>query len=52
MPPVQRYQRERPGELVHVDTKKLAAIRDGGGWRVHGRGAANGMGRYTGIGYR
>ena len=37
--PVVRYQRERPGELVHVDVKKLAAIPDGGGWRTHGRGA-------------
>ena len=27
--PVQRYQRERPGELIHVDVKKLAAIPDG-----------------------
>jgi transposase InsO family protein len=25
-PPVVRYERERPGELVHVDTKKLARI--------------------------
>ena len=48
----QRYQRERPGELVHVDVKKLAAIRDGGGWRAHGRGAANGLGRHSGVGYR
>ena len=48
----QRYQRERPGELVHIDVKKLAAIRDGGGWRTHGRGAANGVGRHSGVGYR
>ena len=34
--PVRRYQRDRPGELVHVDVKKLAGIPDGGGWRVHG----------------
>jgi transposase InsO family protein len=31
-----RYERERPGELVHVDVKKIAAIPDGGGWRMHG----------------
>jgi len=31
-----RYQRERPGELVHVDVKKIAAIPPGGGWRMHG----------------
>ena len=32
-----RYERERPGELVHVDVKKLSRIPDGGGWRAHGR---------------
>ena len=36
---VRRYERARPGELLHVDVKKLGAIRDGGGWRVHGRGS-------------
>jgi transposase InsO family protein len=34
---VVRYERARPGELVHVDVKKLGRLRDGGGWRVHGR---------------
>lgn len=48
----QRYQREHPGELVQVDVKKLAAIPDGGGWRAHGRGAANGHGRSSRVGYR
>jgi len=37
---IRRYERDRPGELVHVDVKKLGKIRDGGGWRVHGRGSA------------
>ncbi len=32
-----RYERDRPGELVHVDVKKLGRIPDGGGWRAHGR---------------
>jgi hypothetical protein len=32
-----RYERSRPGELVHVDIKKLGNIPDGGGWRIHGR---------------
>jgi transposase InsO family protein len=32
-----RYERDRPGELVHMDVKKIGRIRDGGGWRVHGR---------------
>ena len=40
---VRRYERSRPGELVHVDVKKLGNIPDGGGWRIHGReqGARN-----------
>ena len=33
---VRRYERTRPGELVHVDVKKLGNIPDGGGWRVTG----------------
>jgi transposase InsO family protein len=32
-----RYERPRPGELVHVDVKKLGRIRPGGGWKVRGR---------------
>ena len=45
---VVRYQRERPGELVHIDVKKLGRIPDGGGHRAHGRAAAS---RGRGIGY-
>jgi transposase InsO family protein len=30
-PPVVRYERQRPGELVHLDTKQLGRIRPGGG---------------------
>jgi transposase InsO family protein len=37
---IRRYERARPGELVHVDVKKLGAIRAGGGWRAHGKGSA------------
>jgi transposase InsO family protein len=33
--PVVRYERERPGELVHFDVKKLGRI-DGVGHRIHG----------------
>ena len=29
-----RYERDRPGELVHIDVKKLGRIPDGGGWRA------------------
>jgi len=32
-----RYERARPGELVHMDVKKLGRIPTGGGWRAHGR---------------
>ncbi|WP_138732170.1 IS481 family transposase [Modestobacter excelsi] len=33
-----RYERSRPGELVHMDVKKLGRIPEGGGWRAYGRG--------------
>ena len=47
-----RYERSAPGELVHMDVKKLARIPDGGGWRAHGRGAASiTRDRNTKIGY-
>jgi transposase InsO family protein len=35
--PIRRIEMTRPGELVHVDVKKLGNIPDGGGWRAHGR---------------
>ena len=36
-----RYERERPGELVHADVKKVARIPDGGGHRALGRGCGS-----------
>ena len=36
-----RYEREQPGELVHMDVKKLGRIPDGGGWRGRGELASN-----------
>lgn len=33
----QRYEHEAPGDMVHVDIKKMGRIPVGGGWRVHGR---------------
>jgi transposase InsO family protein len=36
-----RYERERPGELIHIDVKKLGRIPDGGGWRSDGWTSAN-----------
>ena len=32
--PVVRYERERPGELIHIDVKKLGRIQGGAGKRV------------------
>ena len=40
-----RYERDRPGELVHMDVKKIGRIPDGGGWRALGREVANQNGR-------
>lgn len=36
-----RYERDRPGELVHMDVKKLGKIPDGGGWRARGQTPAH-----------
>ena len=36
-----RYERDAPGELVHMDVKKIGKIPDGGGWRAHGREATS-----------
>jgi transposase InsO family protein len=32
-----RYERRRPGELIHMDVKKIGRIPDGGGWKAHGQ---------------
>ena len=42
MEPACRYERERPGELIHIDVKKLGRIHQGAGHRVTGK-----RGRYT-----
>jgi transposase InsO family protein len=34
--PAVHYERARPGELIHVDVKKLGRIVGGAGWRVRG----------------
>ena len=36
-----RYERDRPGELVHMDVKKLGRIPPGGGWRAQEQTPAN-----------
>jgi transposase InsO family protein len=46
---VRRYERAAPGELVHLDVKKLGRIPDGGGWRIHGR--QHRPNRHRGPGY-
>ena len=38
--PIRRYEHDHPGDLIHVDIKKLGRIRQGGGWRTHGRDSA------------
>jgi len=35
--PVRRYEHQQPGDLLHVDLKKLGQVPDGGGWRYLGR---------------
>jgi transposase InsO family protein len=37
----QRYEHARPGDLLHVDVKKLGRIPPGGGWRLSGERAVN-----------
>jgi transposase InsO family protein len=37
---IRRYEHDHPGDLVHVDIKKLGKVPPGGGWRTRGRGYA------------
>ncbi|WP_026211986.1 IS481 family transposase [Longispora albida] len=47
-----RYERDRPGELVHMDVKKMGRIHDGGGWKAKGReNGQTGAQKRTRIGY-
>ncbi len=50
--PAIRYERDKPGELIHLDTKKLGRI-DGIGHRITGdrRGQSNRRGRGAGLGW-
>jgi len=50
--PVRRYERATPGELIHIDIKKLGRI-DGVGHRITGerRGQSNRRGRGQGLGW-
>ena len=50
--PIRRYERDRPGELVHIDVKKLGRIPDGGGHKFLGRAASSPKkDRRSGTGY-
>lgn len=46
-----RYERDTPGDLIHVDVKKLGRIRDGGGWKAHGRAATKAAASKDRVGY-
>ncbi|HVM07292.1 MAG TPA: IS481 family transposase [Acidimicrobiales bacterium] len=48
---IRRYEHDKPGDLVHVDIKKLGKIPPGGGWRAHGRAARPGHHRKVGYCY-
>jgi transposase InsO family protein len=39
--PIRRYEHEHPGDLLHMDVKKLGRVPDGGGWRYLGRQQGN-----------
>ncbi|MEV7721954.1 IS481 family transposase [Streptomyces sp. NPDC088184] len=48
---IRRYERERPGELIHVDVKKLGRIPDGGGHKALGRQAGRATRSAMGFDY-
>ncbi|MFJ3842431.1 IS481 family transposase [Streptomyces sp. NPDC090054] len=48
---IRRYERERPGELIHVDVKKLGRIPDGGGHKAIGRQAGRATRGQMGFDY-
>ena len=43
-PPVQRYERERPGDLIHIDFKKLPRFRKGSACRAGATGRVTSSG--------
>jgi len=48
---IRRINTTRPGELVHLDVKKLGRIPVGGGWRVRGVGYPGQFSRQRQVGY-
>jgi transposase InsO family protein len=49
--PACRYERQRPGELLHIDVKKLGRIQGGAGHRIAGKPRSN-PSRTDGSGHR
>ena len=49
--PIRRYEHHRPGDLIHIDVKKLGRIPDGGGHKTLGRAAGRKNQRREGTGY-
>jgi transposase InsO family protein len=50
--PAVRYERERPGELIHIDVKKLGRIQGGAGKRITGPARRRQPRRADGAGVR
>src|SRR5690242_10963350 len=50
--PARRYERQRPGELIHIDVKKLGRIHYGAGHRITGRKRTSRPDRYDSDGVR
>jgi hypothetical protein len=48
---IRRIETSHPGELIHVDVKKLGRIPPGGGWRARGRAATRPEQRRRSLGY-
>ncbi len=46
-----RYERDTPGELIHIDVKKIGRIPDGGGWKAWGRQIVTAEKKKARIGY-
>ena len=46
-----RYERDQPGDLVHMDVKKIGRIPDGGGWRAHGLNMGSTAAKKARIGF-
>ncbi|WP_326684946.1 IS481 family transposase [Streptomyces microflavus] len=48
---IRRYERDLPGELIHIDVKKLGRIPDGGGHKTLGRQAGRATRSNMGFDY-